>query len=118
LQGKIADHINDQETATAQYTEVINYARSNSDQSLLIRAAASLAQIYLSAGDTEIAAQFIEEIRPIAQSQHDFMRLDARFAYASGAKAKGLTIMSELRARAGEAWSEEDTTFFELLEQL
>lgn len=93
------------ETARDEFTLTLDYARLNGDGLILSHAGAGLVEIYLATGDLEAARKHVEEIRPHANTGHDFKRLYAKPAQAEGESSKALDIMMSLRS---EGWTPED----------
>jgi uncharacterized protein HemY len=83
----------------------------------LVDAATSLAQLHLETGDVDAAEERIEEIREVATTQRDFMRIDAKLAMARNDRPTALAIMSKLRTLAGEAWQPADEALLRELEK-
>lgn len=117
LGGLVAGARGDGDASIAHHLDALAYARDNGDESLRIDAAAALASLYLERGDTARAAVLVEEIRPLSASRQDFMRLDARLAFAQGSRDRALEIMSELRVLAGEAWRPGDDQLLRTLQE-
>lgn len=117
LQGKVAEAEGDIEAGMALYGSALGYARDSGDASMLADAGTSLAGLELAGGDADAAAALVEEIRPVAGSQYDFHRLDARLALARGDGPRAAEILSALRTRAGEAWRAEDDELLNSLQQ-
>ncbi len=117
LLGRLAQAGGNATSAVTHYTAALDYARDNANQSLLIDAATSLAQLHLESGNVDAAEVLIEEIREPAGVQRDFMRIDARLAMARNDLAKALAIMSKLRTLAGEAWQPADEAMIRELDK-
>lgn len=96
------------DAANEEFSLALDYARLNGDSLILARAGEGLAEAYLESGDVSKAREHVEEIRPHADADHDFRRLDARIAHAEGELSKALDIMMSLRSEAGEGWTAED----------
>jgi DNA-binding winged helix-turn-helix (wHTH) protein/tetratricopeptide (TPR) repeat protein len=117
LLGRITQAGGDVTSGATQYTAALDFARDNANQSLLVDSAMSLAQLHLETGDVDAAEELIDEIRDVAATQRDFMRIDARLALARNDRAKALAIMSKLRTLAGEAWQPADEALIRELEK-
>jgi len=117
LLGRIAAARGDDETAADMFESALTYARERRDTRILIDAATAAAEYALQQGQTENAAALIEEIRDIARSDHDFMRLDARVATAAGNTSRAVDVLTALRNTAGEAWNDEDEELLSSLRQ-
>ena len=117
LLGRIAQSGGNTTSAVTHYSAALDYARDHANQSLLVDAATSLATLHLEAGDVDAAEERIEEIRDVAATQRDFMRIDARLALARNDRARALAIMSRLRTLAGEAWQPSDEALIRELEK-
>ena len=50
----------------------------------------------------------LDEVREIASTDLDYVRLEARVAKAQGRHEHALTLMTGLRNNAGEGWSKKD----------
>jgi hypothetical protein len=55
-------------------------------------------------------------MRPLAATQYDFRRLDARLAIARGEPARAAEILAVLRSQAGEAWRVGDDALLKSLQ--
>lgn len=108
LTGKVAEARGDTARARELYGEVLAYGRSSNDRRTQAQAASSLASLAIADGRLDDAARYLEELRPLADGELDFLRLDARLAAASGDFDRAADILRELRTRAGEAWRAED----------
>ena len=117
LLGKVAEAEGDTEAGMEHYTAALAYARESGDASILADAGTSLAGLQLARGDADAATELVEEIRPMAASQYEFRRLDARLALARGDGSRAVEILSALRTRAGEAWRAEDDELLKSLQQ-
>jgi len=117
LLGRVSEAGGNTTAAVSHYSAAHDYAREYSNESLLVTAATSLAQVELQRSNIDAAGELIEEIRESAAGQREFMRLDARLAMARSDHGKALAIMSKLRTTAGEAWQPSDEALIRELEE-
>ncbi len=117
LAGKIAEVRGDAERARELYGEALAYGRASNDRRTLAQAAGSLASMAIEDGRLDAATGYVEELRPLAGRELDFLRLDARLAAATGDRDRAAGILRELRQRAGEAWRTEDDELLASLER-
>lgn len=115
LQANIAAKTQDYSTAETLFINVLDYARSNGDNGVLGAAASGYARLSIELGNLDLATSLVNEVRDLLATRHDFMRLDADLAFVLGENDQARTIMSELRAVAGEGWRAEDEAFLSSL---
>lgn len=108
LLGRVARAEGGIEAAEDYFGAALAYAREHSDTRVLSDVAASLADLELERGNPEAAAALVEEARPHVGTERDFLRLEARLAVAQGDSERARALLTELRSRAGEAWTAED----------
>lgn len=116
LMGEIALAAGQQAQARSELEAALAHARGSGNDRLLTRAARPLADALVADNRLDAAADLLDEIRPLAGRTHAFMRSDARLAAARGDHEKARRILNELRARAGEAWREDDEEMLASLE--
>jgi tetratricopeptide (TPR) repeat protein len=108
LTGRVYEARGMPDAAIDAYGAALAYARDNADSDVLTQAGTALANLLLEAGDTAAAKRLLDELRPYAAHDHEFLRLDARHAVADGNPQRASAILSDLRQRAGEAWNQDD----------
>jgi DNA-binding winged helix-turn-helix (wHTH) protein/Tfp pilus assembly protein PilF len=116
MAGSVAAAIGETDTAAEQYLSALAYARTSSDEQVLVGAGTLLATLELERGNHDRSAELIEEMRPLAATQYDFRRLDARLAIARGEPARAAEILAVLRSQAGEAWRVGDDALLKSLQ--
>ena len=78
------------------------------DRNLQRYTTSSFTELYLATGEPDRAAEPLEEVREIASTDLDYVRLEARVAKAQGRNEHALNLMTRLRNSAGEGWNEQD----------
>ncbi len=85
-----------------------DYALLQGDRNLQRYTTSSFTELYLATEQPDRAAELLEEVREIASTDLDYMRLQARVAKAQGRNDRALELMTDLRNSAGEGWNAKD----------
>ena len=94
--------------ASSLLQQARDYSLLQGDRNLQRYTTSSFTELYLATGQPDRAAELLDEVREIASTDLDYVRLEARVAKAQGRHEHALTLMTDLRNTAGEGWSEKD----------
>ena len=116
LQGTVLAETGDYVAAAQRLGQALDYARAAGNDSITANAAAALARVEIGRGNLGSASALLDEIRPLAGTDHDFLRIEAQLAVAQGDNTRAAEILTDLKQRAGEAWKTEDQALLATLD--